>query len=77
MKAVQVGGIGKFECVNGLEPGFLPAFLKPLFFSSVFGAVSSRQDVRSIEWMSVIFMLFTLPLQMICNLCIKTEVDGV
>lgn len=46
---VQVGGISKLECVNGLEPGFLPAFLKPLFFSSVFGAVNSRQDVRSIE----------------------------
>lgn len=26
--------------------------------------------------MSVIFMLFTLLLQMICNLCIKIEVDG-
>lgn len=57
--------------MNGLEPRFLPAFLKPLFFSPVFGAVNSRQDVRSIEQMSVIFMLFTLSLQLICNLCIK------
>lgn len=62
--------------MNGVEPGFLPPFLEPLFFSPILGAVNSRQDVRSIEYMSVIFMLLTLSLQMICNLCINIEVDG-